>query len=152
MIAKVYADGGVLGASRSEIGGTWAWRHVDEDDLHVDYAYGISRGPTTNNVQEFRALLYCLEALPEGWSGVVCSDSQITLGRFFQGWATQGISEDLLVRRDAVLARLGSLTPVRLDGHPTKDQLKRGVGRRGGPVSRHQVWCDIACNDAKERL
>jgi len=91
VIAAVYSDGGVVGGSRSEIGGVWAWRHVDEEGWHVAQYHGITRGPTTNNVQEFEALVRCLEALPDGWSGLVCCDSEITLGRFFNGWAVRGI-------------------------------------------------------------
>ena len=35
-----------------------------------------------------------------------------------------------------------------LDGHPTRSQLEAGKGKRGGPVSEHNVWCDKACGYA----
>jgi hypothetical protein len=39
---------------------------------------------------------------------------------------------------------------ILLDGHPTKKQLETGIGKRGGPGSKHNVWCDDACRKAGE--
>ena len=41
---------------------------------------------------------------------------------------------------------------VRLDGHPTTAQLASGVGKRGGPVSEHNKWCDRACGEQARKF
>src|SRR4051794_41446106 len=89
-IRSIYADGGVIDRNPSSIGGTWAYCHVDDDDNRISEQGGIfipsPRGLVTNNRMEFLALLSALEALPSGWSGRVCSDSRVTLGRLFHSW------------------------------------------------------------------
>jgi hypothetical protein len=151
-VAAIFADGGVIGLNPSRIGGTWAWRAVDAHGLPVAQGSGVhawdGSGPgVTNNLTEYLALLHGLESLPEGWSGQVCSDSKITLGRFFWGWKITGVPQPFVARGAAVLARLrvDQCTPVLLDGHPTRRQLAAGVGKRGHPVSIHNVFCDQEC-------
>jgi ribonuclease HI len=146
-IVAVYADGGVIERNPSPLGGTWAWCHVDAVGARLAHGSGVLAVPgTTNNVSEFAAAVLALEALPDGWAGQLCSDSQITLGRLCWGWTLTGLPLDWVHRGSVVLARLGTLTPVLLQGHPTAADLRRGTGaKRGYPVSVHNVWCDAAC-------
>ena len=151
-ITAVYADGGVIGANPSPIGGTWAYVHVDAGGVVVarDSAVVTPRPSVpliTNNLTEMIALVRALAALPAGWAGHVYSDSQITLGRLFLGWKMQGIPPVLIKQGAAALERL-DIPHIRwtlLDGHPTKAQLLAGVGKRGNPVSVHNVTCDQEC-------
>lgn len=160
-ILAVYADGGVLGKNPSSIGGTWAWCHVSVGELVVpvvstcivaraaDYIFPHHLGAETitNNVSEYVALLRCLQALPEGWSGPVYSDSAITLGRFGMGWRHENVPGILEVEMHEARQRLGKLTWNLLDGHPTRKQLEAGVGKRGGKVSSFNAWCDARCTE-----
>lgn len=157
-IAAVYTDGGVLGSSRSEVGGSWAWVGVDADGLLRAGEYGTLRPAVhgldsiTNNLSEFYAMLKALESMPAGWSGRVCPDSQVTLGRFFWSWKLAGVPAAWRQRMGAVIRRLGKLEPVLHDGHPTRAQLLAGVGKRGNPVSIHNVLADKLCGVALRDL
>lgn len=154
-IIAVYADGGVIGRNPSPYGGTWAFCHVNPDGARIAEASGtITPVPAgvalvTNNLTELYAVVGGLLALPADWSGVVASDSQITLGRLFWGWALAGIPEWLQNDMDKARRRLGwaNCAPVLLDGHPTRAQLATGIGKRGNRVSEHNVWCDKACGE-----
>lgn len=55
-------------------------------------------------------------------------------------------------RMAMTLGRLGQLQYVQLDGHPTKANLRAGVGKRGNPVSRHNAWCDRECARVGQRF
>lgn len=151
MIVSAYADGGVIGANPSSIGGVWAWCHVDEAGRRIATDSGVtlpraSLPLITNNLTEMIALVRCLEALPAGWSGTVYSDSQVTLGRLFQGWKMNGIPPVLMRQGSAAVERLRTIHWILLDGHPTKAQLAAGIGKRGNLVSEHNVWADAECN------
>lgn len=179
-VAALYADGGVLGRNPSQTGGMYAWRHVAADGTVVREGSGLVLMPgdytaatlmaqdvpfvymptkhtdgrpveyVTNNATEFYAVLDALEALPDGWSGNVCSDSSITLGRLCRSYALRNIPRLWVERGARVRQRLGLLTPVLLQGHPTPDDLRRGVGaKRGYTVSEHNVWADRECNRLK---
>lgn len=151
-VVAVYADGGCILRNPSPIGGTWAACHVDAEGKRVSQSSGVilpldaGCGEVSNNQSEFYALLMGLEALPDGWSGQVCSDSRVTLLRFCHSAKLNGIVWSWQRRLGAVLSRLGKLEPVQLDGHPTKAQLINGVGKRGQKVSEHNVWCDLKCS------
>ncbi len=157
-IVAVYSDGGCIRANPSPIGGTWACVGVDADDLHVFEHSGVVRPtdlgghPVTNNQMEFYALLVALESLPPRWSGRVCSDSQVTLGRFFGGQKMTGIPLRWVTRASTAIGRAGTLEPMQLSGHPTREQLRRGIGKRGTPVSIHNVWADRQCAVEAELL
>ena len=160
-ILAVYADGGVVGKNPSALGGTWAWCHVNDTRLVVpvvstcivakghDYILPHHLGveTITNNVSEYVALLRCLQALPEGWSGPVYSDSMITLGRFGMGWRHENVPGILEVEMHEARQRLGKLTWNLLDGHPTRAQLEAGVGKRGGKVSVFNWLVDKWCQE-----
>lgn len=161
-VVATYSDGGVIAVNPSPIGGMWAACHVDAAGERVYSASGLVLADphdseltaVTNNQTEFRAMLAGLEALPDGWSGLVCADSLVTIRRFRDDARLTGIPLAWRLRMARQLGRLGALTFVLLDGHPTKAQLARqeevgefvrGVGKRGGCVSRHNQWCDQEC-------
>jgi ribonuclease HI len=151
----LYCDGGVIGSNPSGIGGTYAWLMVGEDGQTRGKANVLTveknGGPVTNNQTEMLALLRGLEHCPDDWVGCVYSDSAVTLGRIFLGWKWNNIPQFMHLLFQEQRRRLeswGRITHVQLDGHPTKAQLVSGVGKRGNPVSEHNVWCDHACTDA----
>ncbi len=153
---ELYADGGVIGRNPSPLGGTWAFRLLDNRKV-IDEQAGVitpeqAKLPSiTNNLTEMVALVRGLQALPEDWTGTIYSDSQVTLGRVFMGWKWNNIPLWLHHEYQAARKRLvhwDELQYVLLDGHPTRAQLEAGKGKRGGPVSEHNVWCDKACGYA----
>jgi ribonuclease HI len=157
-IVSVYADGGVIGSNPSAIGGTYAYRLIEENGEvghYIDGAFVLTSqmngGVVTNNHTEMWAVLSALELVPDAWAGTLYSDSQITLGRVFMGWKWANVPKFMHEKYQVLRARLvnfNDIKYVRLDGHPTKAQLQAGKGKRGGPVSEHNVWCDHACTDA----
>jgi hypothetical protein len=92
------------------------------------------------------ALTRGLLSLPEGWSGAVCSDSRLALGWVFWNFKHEQVPPVLYQKAHQARARLGRLTVIHLDGHPTAAQLLAGVGKRGNPVSEHNSWCDRECS------
>lgn len=152
-IAAIYADGGVIGSNPSSAGGTFAWCQVDELSERIrtgsGYVYPVEIGMphVTNNVTELWALVAALESLPEGWAGTVYSDSHVSLLRLFKGASLNNVPTVLCSRMGLAIRRvdLKACTYVLLDGHPTKDQLVAGKGKRGNPVSVHNKWCDQEC-------
>jgi ribonuclease HI len=149
-IVAVYCDGGVIKKNPSPIGGTWAWCGVNSEGVRV-----VERGGVvpvngirliTNNHTEQMAICKALEEMPDGWSGIIYSDSQVALGRVLWGWSTKNLPQNVIDRTRAAVARLGPLKGVLLQGHPTKADLERGIGaKRSLPVSVHNVWCDEEC-------
>lgn len=146
----LYCDGGVIQKNPSTIGGTWAWCAVDASGNRVFQRGGVCPSPAglpiTNNHMEQIAITLALEAMPEGWSGTVYSDSMVALGRVFKGWRTKNLPANVSRRSAAAVARLGKIETVLLQGHPTKADLACGIGaKRNLPVSIHNVWCDKEC-------
>lgn len=152
-IVAIYADGGVTGRNPSKIGGTWAWCAVDKNGVRVIEKSGSVKAPAsrlvTNNHTEQIAICLALEAMPENWSGTLYSDSRIAIGRVFFNWRTENLPRNIAERSKAALLRLGTIKTVLLQGHPTRADLKNGIGKkRGLPVSEHNVWCDKAAGEA----
>jgi ribonuclease HI len=152
-IVALYCDGGLVGpVNPSPDGGTWAWCAVNPFGARIAQASGVIDAPrggtVSNNVAEFVAAVLALETVPAGWSGTLYSDSLITLNRLFQGWTLTNIPPDWVQRGSAALQRLGNANWVLLQGHPTKAELQAGRGKKGYPVSEHNVWCDQACRAA----
>lgn len=150
----LYCDGGVVGKNPSPIGGTWAWCGVDESGARIIERGGFVPSPNgrpiTNNHTEQIAIVLALEAMPEGWVGMVCSDSMVALGRVFQGWKCKNLPANIERRARAAVTRLGPIKTMLLQGHPTKADLAAGIGKkRGLPVSIHNAWCDAECNRQK---
>ncbi len=153
---ELYVDGGVVQVNPSPIGGTYAWLLVDDGVRVKGCAYFMSAETAklpvvTNNQTEMMALIKGLSQLPNDWCGCIYSDSAITLGRAFSGWKWKNVPEWIQNRFFAQRLRFiywDRITYVQLDGHPTKAQLASGIGKRGNPVSIHNVWCDEACGKA----
>jgi len=159
MIKELYVDGGVIASNPSLVGGTYAVRLVYDDGQVYGYSGVLSArnmgGAVTNNQTEMLALLQGLNSLPDDWCGTIYSDSAVTLGRVFQGWKWQNIHEWMHEKYRMQRRRLinwDQIKYVLLDGHPTRAQLLSGVGKRGHPVSIHNVWCDKACTEAGQRF
>jgi ribonuclease HI len=156
-VVAIYADGGVIHKNPSPIGGTWAYCLVDEHDERFERAGGVVPATggrlITNNQMEQIAIVRALEEMPPGWSGLVCSDSKIALGRVFEGWSARNLPNNVAKRSALAVARLGKIEPVLLQGHPTKLDLQKGIGARSGrPVSKHNVWCDKECQRQAKRF
>jgi ribonuclease HI len=153
-MTDLYCDGGVIAANPSTIGGTWAFCIVRDGMRSVQLSGYLPAGPqpVTNNLTEMLALVRGLQALPDGWAGTIYSDSQITLGRAFDGWKWKNIPPWLHDEYKAARVRLNwpQIKHVLLQGHPTRAELLAGVGKSGRPVSEHNVWCDQACGLAAE--
>lgn len=149
----VACDGGLVGTNPSKLGGSYAWIHIGESGNSVAHASGIVTPeflritPVTNNHTELIAMLFAIENLPEGWSGAVLCDSYVTIRRVFYGGTMKNVPGWLVERVGAVMRRIDRVKcrPVLLDGHPTKDELARGRGKRGHMVSPFNVFCDRAC-------
>lgn len=155
-VAAISADGGVIKKNPSDIGGTWAWVAVDAHGNRVFEASGVVPAPigrpVSNNHTEQIALTLALEAMHDGWSGTVYSDSKIALGRIFSGWREKNLPANISERSRNAVKRLGRIETVLLQGHPTKDDLKNGIGKkRNLPVSIHNVRCDWLCGEAAKK-
>lgn len=158
----LYADGGVINKNPSPLGGTWAWVLVDDKDFAVierDSGY-VSRSEigsdVTNNQMEFLAVIRGLlnitnpQALKE-----VRSDSNITLGRIFRDWSITNIPDWILEERKRAFKNYDTkawsnclmLKYTLVQGHPTDDELRAGIGKKGRPVSKWNVLADKLCND-----
>lgn len=144
-----------MGANPSPIGGTWYCLHLDAEERIVQEAGGVitpaqaGMATISNNLTEMLAMVEALERLPLGWSGDVHSDSAVTLGRLFQRWKWTNIPAWLYRRAGDALVRL-DLANVRhhlLDGHPTRQQLAAGIGKRGNPCSRWNCYADTRCTE-----
>ena len=152
-IVALYADGGLIVKNPSPYGGTWAYCGVDAEGNRVLARSGWIEAPAgrviTNNHTEQIALTLALEAMPDGWNGKVYSDSNIALGRVFRNYTTRNLPQNISDRSRAAVRRLGHITAILLQGHPTKKDLECGIGaKRKLPVSIHNVWCDKACTAA----
>jgi len=79
---------------------------------------------------------------------VVYSDSDITLGRAFRSYGWANIPRSLYEEFGAAVRRLKKWDVAQwhlLDGHPTRQQLITGVGKRGHLVHIENVRCDEMC-------
>lgn len=165
MIAALYTDGGLIGRNPSPIGGTWCWCHVNESGKRIDSGKGILPANldgidvVTNNNSELWAIIQGLNTLPDGWNGLVYSDSQVALGWAFWEFRSKGIPEKIRAALAVQANRMGNCRGILLDGHPTRAQLAAGIGKNNNPVSLHNVFCDAECTalavkfreDQKER-
>lgn len=150
-ILEAYSDGGMVGSKNpSDLGVTWAWCHVVHPGLRSVMGAGVITPQEagirvlSNNHAEYAAAVRCLRALPEGWSGPFYCDSEITIARIFGGWSSEPLPRNWEEAAARALARLGTVEPVLIAGHPNKAQLV--AGKKGElPVSRHNVWCDAEC-------
>jgi ribonuclease HI len=149
---KLYCDGGVVGRNPSPLGGTWAFVALGADDIILREASGVVvpipfvLATITNNYTELYAALEALKAAPDGWAGDLLTDSQVTLYRITKDktkW--EGIPATVRAEVEAQRKRLGAYRVHLLDGHPTKQQLACGIGKRGNMCSAWNVRCDKEC-------
>jgi hypothetical protein len=151
----VIADGGVIAQNPSPIGGTWAYRIVRDGEVLSSDSGAMKPmfGPVSNNVAELYAVLRGIKEAAEKWDAAmlqglnVASDSNVTLTRLTSAASRwEGVPVDL--RRWAIGYMPRIDVAVLLDGHPTTLHLSCGAGKRGRPVSEHNVWCDKAATAA----
>ncbi|RYX82216.1 hypothetical protein EON83_20350 [bacterium] len=163
--ASIYADGGVIGRNPSEDGGTYAFWFLDGDgnEIYADGGYVLPANGNapeganwwkcehtsiTNNVTELAAVVFALQQLPAGFKGTLHSDSYVTLCRMKNAkprWV--GVPDELKAATLIEKERHPEITYVLLDGHPNKDQLAAGIGKRGNPCSAWNVACDKRCGE-----
>lgn len=148
---NVYCDGGLIGANPSPNGGTWCFVVVD-DDVQVAMQSGIvtpaeaGLPAITNNYTELLAAVNALEMMDDGWTGTLFTDSNVTRLRLISSKPKMaGIPPALQQRLRDAKRRVGAFKVALLDGHPTRQQLASGIGKRGGPVSKWNVLCDEEC-------
>lgn len=152
----LYADGGCVGRNPSKEAGVWSWAHTANNEFlrgHCGWVTPDVMGTkeVTNNQTEMLAMLYGLQALQPDWYGMVYSDSQVTLGRVFIDWRWKNIPYWMQEIYKVQRARLKNWDKIRwclLAGHPTREQLAKGIGRNGLPVSIWNKWCDDSCQEA----
>lgn len=147
----VFADGGVIGSNPSPVGGTWAYRLLQEGQIRCEDCGFIppKYGPVSNNLSEIVAVVRGLETARHYRASQVsiASDSLVTLRRLsYPRAAWNGVPTPVREWALAVLREVEVVEAVLLDGHPTRAQLEAGVGKSGRPVSVHNVECDRACN------
>lgn len=153
-VASAYSDGGTIKTNPAPAG-VWAFAHVDGDGVVVRAESGrlaaafFGLPSVTSNLMEFYAALLAVESLPGGWRGELCTDNGCVAERVRNPAGNfRGVPSQLVARWRSVLSLL-AVTPVLLGSHPTKDELRQGVGRDGRPVSRFNVLCDAMCREAK---
>jgi ribonuclease HI len=149
---KLYADGGVINSNPSQLGGTWAWVHVDELGKLVRWDAGVitpkeaSVEAVSNNLTELLAVVNAIAATPPGWSGVICTDSKVTAMRITKGFIPHDPSVPRWLRRKLWgLKERRRWRVVLVRGHPNKAELEAGWSQ-GLPVDKWNVWCDKKCN------
>lgn len=176
---RLYTDGGSVGPNPSPYGAPFAWCFVSpEDDIlltgdgmllpnteglpryqqrpwyttYVLEAYDPELGGRgfSNNLSEMAGPIDALRFMPDGWSGTIVSDSDVTLGRLFRNWnwkataSSAGLPEAWHREWKKHRARLGGLRPLLVAGHPTREDLMAGT-KRGLPVSKFNAHCDRVC-------
>lgn len=152
MVQKLYADGGLIGRDNpSYYGGTWAWVLTEDDDA-IERNHGIvqpidiSLDAVSNNNAELIAAIEALEAMPRGWNGFLCTDSQVTGYRLTGETKMIGVPDTLCERLDRIKHR-HRWKVIQMAGHPTRSELNQGIRKRNGlPVSLWNVACDVRCS------
>lgn len=162
-----YCDGGIIGVNKQAKAGTWAWCKVQngsviasasgiiviKDHPYPDEVAGYAFEEPTgvpfigNNLTELLAVVEALEhsqKIDYGLPVTFHSDNQNAVKRVTEGWACNGVPDWLMTRMEAVQTAL-TIEGVLLSGHPNKKQLELGIGPRGYPCSKHNVWCDSEC-------
>ena len=159
VVTTLYSDGGVVERNPSPVAGVWAWCAADQTGWRVIEDGGFilaTDGQISNNQMEWCAAMLALEAMPNGWSGALLTDSRNVLDRLAYLRAHLGLPDSQVVvpknlpwqwyrRMVTSLLRLGEIDFRHVKGHPTAADLKRGFTASGQPVSDQQVWCDAEC-------
>lgn len=160
-VISLYSDGGNIGRNPSPLGGTWAYRGLGANGACIVQDSGVLTPeecglPTvSNNVAELAAAVFGLMDMPDGWSGTLFTDSEVTLLRVRKSKVQaklNGVPESLIELLAAQKSRLHHYEVVLLGGHPTRLELFRGYNRDGLPVHWENFRCDKMCKDAGERF
>lgn len=156
---KLYTDGGVISKNPSPYGGTWAWILVRDEQI-VDQGSGILRpemidlfNTVTNNQSELFALIRGLSCLEAHVTLEICSDSNVSLGRVFRGSSFHNIPSWMVGELNGQRRRFlnwSKFSYTLMDGHPTKEHLALGIGKRGHPVSIFNKMCDDLCREQSD--
>lgn len=155
----VFSDGGMVPDgrpihSRSILGGTYAWVQVNmAQGLQIASAGGLilpsqyGLRDITNNLTEMVAALSAIDAWPDGYTGVLYLDSEVTMNRIWDNWKLEGLPSTLVgwLRRVKRGAKVEQLSPQLVAGHPTQRDLARGYDVKRRPVSPWNVWVDLEC-------
>lgn len=149
---SIYSDGGCLGKNPSPHGGTWAWCLVHEDQ-RVQHGSGlvfpadVGVASVSCNLTELLAAVLALEAMPDRWSGMLWTDSEVTLKRLRKPRQTRfrNIPMALVCRVVAAVERCLDLQVKLVAGHPNRQELSEGLSKKKVPVSVHNVWVDKEC-------
>ena len=155
-VIAAYCDGGVIERNPSKIGGTWAYCHVTEAELMSNYGVitpdDVGLAVITNNLTELYAAVRCLESLPQGWDGVLHTDSLVTLNRLIHARSFTGVPR-WLIDRTLKLRRNSKWNVNLVVGHATKEELRRGYRIRNKlPTSRINSLVDELCRRAAEEF
>lgn len=103
-IFDAWCDGGVIDRNPSSTGGTFGFVIVNEKGISIHADSGSFQpedmhvAQVTNNQSELLAMVMTLEWAQDHHIGLryLYSDSQITLGRVFDGWAMNNVPRWLL--------------------------------------------------------
>ena len=102
---KLYTDGGVIVRNPSSFGGTYAFIIVDGGKEVFSkagvYTPADMRTPdVTNNQMELLAVLLGMEYAHAKGIKIreIVSDSQVTLGRLYQGWKLKNIPDWMVTK------------------------------------------------------
>ncbi len=160
-IVSLFTDGGIIHDGTpggSKIGGGYAYTLVDEQNQRVvEFAKVITPievglPEVTNNLTELLALVRGMMAMPTRQPMVVYSDSWVSLQRVFINAKLNNVPAWLVreLRQVQDIYLVGDYVKyVLLDGHPTQKHLAAGKGKRGQPVSEHNRWADMACQNVQ---
>jgi ribonuclease HI len=141
-IKEIYTDGGLMFSNPSDKGGAWAWVGVDEERRIMIAKCDIvlvNGGQITNNTTETMAIVKALEAMPNGWSGTIISDSEVALTRLFGTPRFHGCPPNVRDRLHKAVNRLGKLEKIHVSGHPSIRDLNGENGycpKSGLPLGR----------------
>ena len=155
MNAELYADGGLVYANPSPYGATQGVRIVVDDTVVFEQGYfypaSFFGGSAGNNSSEVLAIALGFEAwhnlFGTRFMGTVYTDSENAKG-FYQLTNRMSVEPKVHSKVNEVLPYLGPSKWVLLDGHPSAAHLYKGTGKRGGPVSIHNVVCDELATEA----
>lgn len=153
-ITRLFTDGGVIGSNPSAIGGTVAFCMQFSGAGQLKYARAFSAkqlkvDEVTNNQTELYAVILGLGYLFEEEIACIYSDSEITLGRLFKGYAMKNIPEFMVNKLSKERKRLINwhrFQSILLKGHPTWMELNNGISKTGRPVHSLNKWCDEQCS------
>lgn len=152
----LYTDGGCISSNPSKHGGTIAVCFVDKSHKKIkEYArlftcHDLKIKQITNNQMELLAIIEGLKRTEDDMTLHVCSDSIVSLGRVFMGYAMTNVPDWMQEELRAQKRRLvhwGKFTWELIGGHPTQIDMRRGSNRKGHRVSGWNQWCDNKCSN-----